>query len=132
MAEVEQKIAKLRRFTARFPALADVPALMVRGEPKSLRQALAMLERREDVEAVLRALETFGLNSEEEIWRMAEEYYRRLAELPPPRPRILVLQPPELTIEQALEQVRRRTDVGRTLLEAYASLLNELRARYGR
>jgi len=132
MAEVEQKIAKLRRFTARFPALADVPALMVRGEPKSLRQALAMLEKREDVEVVLRALETFGLNSEEEIWRMAEEYYRRLAELPPPRPRILVLQPPELTIEQALEQVRRRTDVGRTLLEAYASLLNELRARYGR
>jgi len=114
MAEVEQKIAKLRRFTARFPALADVPALMVRGEPKSLRQALAMLEKREDVEVVLRALETFGLNSEEEIWRMAEEYYRRLAELPPPRPRILVLQPPELTIEQALEQVRRRTDVGRT------------------
>jgi len=81
---------------------------------------------------VLRALETFGLNSEEEVWRMAEEYYRRLAELPPPRPRILVLQLPELTIEQALEQVRRRTDVGRTLLEAYASLLNEPRARYGR
>jgi len=132
MAEVEVKITKLRRFTARFPALADVPALMVRGEPVSLKQALAMLEARENVEAVLSALEVFGLNSEEELWRMAEEYYRRLTELPPPRPRILILQPPELTIEQALEHVRRKTDVGRTLMEAFASLLNELRARYGR
>jgi len=121
------QIGKLNRFMATQPAFADVPFGTVRGQPITPRQALAMLQRGEAVEEVSRAMAAAGLDPPQD-WDLVEAYYRKLAALPGPKPKIYVIGQ-EMTIEEALLHIQRRDAKGQDLLKSYRGLLGEMARR---
>jgi len=128
------KIQSLSRFIQANPALADVPFGTVAGSPITPRQALAMLQRGQAVNEVLSALATAGLDPPETEWELAEAYYRSLLAGPRPRPSVYVIAEgavvgQELSIEEALEHIRRRDAKGRALLQSYMALKREMARR---
>ena len=114
------------------PAFADVPFGIVRGQPITPRQALVMLQRGEAVEEVSRAMAAAGLDPPQD-WELVEAYYRRLAALPGPKPKIYVIGQEiigqEITIEEALLHIQRRDAIGQDLLKSYRGLLGEMARR---
>jgi len=104
------KIQRLALFVQQNPALADVPIGTVLGRPITPRQAL------------------------ETDWELAEAYYRSLLAKPAPRPTIYVLPKgaisgQEITIEEALEHIRRRDRIGLALLQSFEALKREMARR---
>jgi len=124
---VREKAERLRRFLEENKAFANVPALTVRGRPVTLREALEMLEAGRNVEEVMLGLSKLGLDLP---WELAEEFYRRLAAARPEL-KIYALQAyvPAMSPAEALEHIRARDEVGRSLVEMYAKLLNFIRLR---
>jgi len=131
---VENKIRSLSRFLRENRALSDVPFGSIRGRPVTPREALAMLRRREAVAEVLSALAAAGLDPPGQEWELAEAYYRSLLTGPQPRPRVYIIAEgevvgQELTVEEALEHIRRRDAKGAALLQSYLSLRREMARR---
>lgn len=128
------QIQKLRRFINANPALADVPFGIVQGQPITPREALQKLRLGLAQEEVTMALEQAGLDPEPQDWELTEAYYRKLLELPGPKPSIYVIPEGEIigkqiTLEEALIHVRRRDETGRSLLKNYQGLLGEMGQR---
>jgi len=121
------QIEKLRRFMSTQPAFADVPFGTVRGQPITPRQALNMLQSGEAVAEVSQAMAKAGLDPPED-WDLIEAYYRRLAALPGPKPKIYVIGQ-EMTIEEALLHIQRKDAKGQELLSSYRGLLGEMARR---
>lgn len=122
------QIQKLNRFIVANPALADVPFGVVRGMPITPRQALAMLQRGEAVSEVVVAMSVVGMDPIEQDWALAEDYYRKLLQLPGPHPKIYIIGQ-EMTLEDALIAVRRRDAAGQQLLSSYQGLTREMAKR---
>jgi len=122
------QIQKLNRFIATNPALADIPIGVVRGTPITPRQALAMLQRGEAVSEVVAAMNAAGMDPPEQDWALAEDYYRKLLQLPGPHPKIYIIGD-EMTLEDALMHLRRRDAAGQQLLNSYQGLTREMARR---
>jgi len=132
-ARFARKVRALEAWIRRHPALADVPFATVAGRPVNPRELLSMLRRGEGVPEALAALSRLGIDppgQEEEEWRLAEEYFRRLLEQPGRKPVIMVLGQ-ALTVEQALRHVRARDAKGRALLAMYRRLRAWMATRVG-
>ena len=123
---VPEKIARLERFIAENPAMADVPALMIAGRPATLREALAHLKAGRHVSEIMSGLAALGLDLP---WELCQEFYRRLAAARPEVKLATLMFIPPMSPAEALRHVEARDDVGRQLAEAYASLLSYMRAR---
>jgi len=123
------QIQKLNRFIANNPALADIPFGIVRGRSITPREALAMLQRGEAVSEVVAAMSSAGMDPIEQDWALVEDYYRRLLQLPGPRPKIYTFGQPEMTIENALAHVIAKDAKGQELLRSYQALTREMARR---
>jgi DNA-binding NarL/FixJ family response regulator len=127
------KIVKLRRFLSENPAFAGVPVAIIGGRPVTLREAVEMLERGENVSEIIQALNKLGLNpDEEELWILAEKFWESVAAARPDI-RIYMLGGlvPAMSPAEALEHIRARDEVGKVLVKAYKSMLAFIRARMG-
>ena len=122
------QIQKLNRLIATSPALADNPIGLVKGRSTTPREALAKLQRGEDVPEVIAMLSAAGIDPPEQDWQLVEDYYRRLLQLPGPHPKIYIIGT-ELTLEDALLAVRRRDPTGQQLLSSYQGMLREMARR---
>jgi hypothetical protein len=122
----EEKIRRLESFIQTNPALANVPALIVAGKPTTLREALADLRAGRNVEEIMAGLATLGLDLP---WELCQEFYRRLAAARPELKIVTLGFIPPMSPAEALSHVEARDDVGRMLVESYASLLSFIRAR---
>jgi len=122
------QIQKLNRFISANPALADVPFGVVRGIPITPRQALAMLQRDEAVPEVVAAMSAAGMDPIQQDWKLVEEYYMKLIQLPSPPPTIYVIGE-EMTLSEALSHIRQRDITGQALLRSYQALTREMARR---
>ena len=122
------QIQKLNRFIAANPALADIPFGIVRGRSITPRNASALLQRGEAVSEVVAAMAAAGIDPPQQDWALVEDYYRRLLQLPEPRPKIYSIGQ-EMTLEEALMHVRSRDAKGQELLRSYQGLLGEMARR---
>lgn len=118
---------KLRRLIQSNPAFKDVPFIVADGVMLSPEDALRYLELGQMPVKITRAITILRL-SEEDLWALVEDYYRRLLLKPPPRP-VIVWIGGAMTYEQALEEVRVRTPIGREVMASYQGLLRELTRR---
>jgi len=125
---VPQKISKLRNFIARNPALADVGFTVIGNQAVTPRTALSMLERGQNINAVILGLKKIGVDPPEQDWALAEDYYRSLLQLPGPHPKIYIIGT-EMTLEQALAHLKRRDAAGQQLLNSYQGLTREMARR---
>ena len=105
---------RLEEFIRENPALANVPYFSTRIGLLSPIEALNALRAGKISE------EELGIDPD--IWELTEEYYKRLAQLPGPKPKIYILGY-ELTIEEACKHIRERTEIGKALVEAHSKLL---------
>jgi len=123
MAEVARKIEFLRRYITSYPGLADVPIITVRGQPLSAREALNWLERGRAVSGIISALKAERMDppAEEDIWAMAIAYYERLARLPGPKPRIMIMGY-EMTLDEVLVHLRARDEIGSIVVAAFEQM----------
>jgi len=121
---VSEKIARLERFIRANPALADVPFMVIRGRPVSPREALSLLRSGRFINEVVTGLSRLGIDPEEEMWRLVEEFYRKVA-VAAPGIKIYALggYVPAMSPEEALMHIRRRDEVGKQLLKMYESML---------
>ena len=122
------QIQKLNRFIANNPALANIPFGIVRGRSITPREALAMLQRGEAVSEVVTAMEAAGMDPIEQDWILVEDYYRKLLQLPGPRPKIYIIGQ-EMTLEEALMHVTQKDVAGQELLRSYQGLTREMAKR---
>jgi len=122
------QIQKLNRFIANNPALANIPFGIVRGRSITPREALAMLQRGEAVSEVVTAMEAAGMDPIEQDWILVEDYYRKLLQLPGPRPKIYIIGQ-EMTLEEALMHVTQKDVAGEELLKSYQALTREMARR---
>jgi hypothetical protein len=53
---IQDKVYRLRRFISENPSLASIPIAVVGGKPITVRDALSMLERGENVQQVTASL----------------------------------------------------------------------------
>lgn len=130
---VSNKIAKLEELIRAKPALADVPFIVVNGTPLSPRQALANLKAGISANAIMRQMQVAGFDpAGRNEYKLAEEYYRRLAAQP--RPPIIasisipgVTLPPGMTYQRALQEIMAHTAIGDQLVKAHLLLLNQIK-----
>lgn len=125
---VQDKISSLERFISENPAFQNVPAFTVAGRPTTPREALNYLRAGTYVSEVLQGLRSLGLDPP--VWNLCEEFYRRLAAARPDRPIIAGLgfvAPMSPTV--ALDHVRTRDNIGKSLVDAYAGMLAFMRTR---
>lgn len=122
---------KLGRFLQANPGFKDVPFIIVEGVSLSPKEAFDRLARGQTVTQIAHAMTTVRLSLVEETTRLlAEDYYRRRLLLPPPRP-VIVWIGGRITVEQALEALRRRTPFSQEIVKSYQGLLRELTRRLG-
>ncbi len=121
------QVQMLKRFIVANPALSNVPFGMIHGRSITPRQALVMLQRGEAVAEVVAAMEAVGLDPPQD-WDLAEDYYRRLLQLPGPHPKIYAIGQ-EMTLNEALMHIKRRDAKGSELLSSYQSLRREMARR---
>jgi hypothetical protein len=122
------EIQKLERFIRENTALADTPFIVIFGKAVTPREALQNLKvgkLKEEIRVAVLRLRPLSLD---DLLILVEEHYRRLLSKPPPYPKIMWLGG-ELTYEQALEEIRKRTPRGKELARSYQSLLNEIGRR---
>lgn len=122
------KISKLTSFISANPALADVPIGFVRGIPITPRQALAMLQRGEAVNEVVAVLSAAGMDPIQQDWKLVEDYYIKLLQLPSTPPTIYVIGE-EMTLSEALSHIQQRDLIGQQLLRSYQGLTREMARR---
>ena len=125
------KVIRLRRFLSENPAFAGVPIAIIGGRPVTIREAVEMLERGENVQEIIQALNRLGLDpDEEEVWRLAEKFWESVAAARPDI-RIYMLGGlvPAMSPTEALEHIRNRDETGRALVKAYESMLRFVRMR---
>lgn len=123
---VAEKIARLERFIGENPAMADVPAFMVAGRPTTLREALNYLRTARYRTEVLDGLKALGIDLP---WQLCQEFYRRLVAARPEAKIYALGFIPPMSPGEGLRHVEARDETGRSLVEAYASLLSFMRAR---
>jgi len=128
---LNEKIARLERFIIENRALADVPFMIVAGRAITPREALTFLREGRYTTEIMEGLARLGLDPEaEEVWQLAEEFYRRLVAVAPERPRIYMIgYVPAMSPAEALEHVRARDDVGRIIVQSYVGMLRFMRER---
>ena len=121
------KISRIERLLRERPALANVPVAVVDGRTVTLAEALEML--RAGRTEVLAALQRMGLD-DEDTWKLAEALFERLYAAAP-GVKIYFLSeflPTEMSLEEALEHIRKRDEIGYRLMMMYKRLLNFIRA----
>lgn len=126
--QIQKLLQKLPRFITDNPALADNPIGLVKGRSTTLREALAKLQRGEDVSDVIAMLSAAGIDPPEQDWQLVEDYYRRLLQRPEPPPKIYIIGT-EMSLQQALMHVQRRDPTGQQLFSAYQGMLRETARR---
>lgn len=87
-----------------------------------------MLQRNEAVSEVVAAMSAVGMDPIAQDWALVENYYRRLLQLPGPRPKIYIIGQ-EMTLDEALMHVRQRDAAGMELLKSYQALTREMARR---
>jgi len=122
------KIPKLTSFISANPALADVPIGYVKGIAITPRQALAMLQRGEAVKEVVAVLSAAGMDPIQQDWKLVEDYYIKLLQLPSSPPTIYVIGE-EMTLSEALSHIQQRDLIGQQLLRSYQGLTREMARR---
>ncbi|GAG77719.1 unnamed protein product [marine sediment metagenome] len=122
------KIPNLTRFISANPALADVPIGFVKGIPLTPRLALAMLQRGEAVTEVVAVLAAAGMDPIQQDWKLVEDYYIKLLQLPSSPPTIYVIGE-EMTLSEALSHIQQRDLIGQQLLRSYQGLTREMARR---
>jgi len=125
----EQAKYKLKRLIHANPAFKDVPFTVADGVILTPEDALRTLELSQTPTKTTRSL-TISRLSEETLWALTEDYYRRQLLKPPPRP-VREWIGGAMTYEQSIEEVRARTPIGHELMESYQGLLRELTRRLG-
>jgi len=115
-------------FVTSKPALSDVPIFIVEGEVLSLKDMLypkkpELVIRVEQLETIKKAKLT-----EDDWWKLAEEYYVRLSKKPSMnRVRLLrfvrsMSEPSVLTIKEVIDHIRKRDEIGKEALRRYEKL----------
>lgn len=112
----------LSTFKAKYPALAKVPFIVIEGKPFSPAELI------EKPAVTLNMLDIRWL-TEESIWILTEEHYRRLIATSIRRPLIISINGVTMTYEEALEHVEKKTDKGKEIVESYKDLLREVYRR---
>jgi hypothetical protein len=127
-----EKVYRLKRFVSENPPLASVPVAVVGGRAITLSEAVSMLERGTMVQEIVAKLQSLGLDDEEELWILAERFWQEIASA---RPGISVHSLggyiPSMSPGEALAHIRARDEVGKRLVQMYASLLELVRMRAG-
>ena len=109
-------VVKIRELLRERPSLAYVPIAEIRGRVVTLEDLARLLELRDpEAERVARRL---GIDPPkgEEARRLAIEFWRRTL---PPNVKIHVLGCKSLTVEEAIKEIERGTEVGEELVRAY-------------
>jgi hypothetical protein len=129
---VAEKVYRLKRFISENPALASVPVAVVGGRAITLSEAVSMLERGMMVSEIVAKLQSLGLDDEEELWALAERFWQEVASA---RPGISIYSLggyiQAMSPGEALEHIRARDEVGKRLVQMYASLLEYIKMRSG-
>jgi hypothetical protein len=127
---LSEKVSRLRRFLSENPALAGIPIMVVGGRAISLREAADMLERGVMTQEIIAKLQSLGLDDEEEMWTLVERFWESVAAA---RPDIKIYALggyiPVMSPAEALEHIRARDDVGKSLVKMYSSLLSYIKMR---
>ena len=110
---------KLEQFIKNSPSLANVPYFLTRVGYLSSSQALQYLRTGQISELEL------GMDPTPE--ELSAEYYKRLAEQRPTAKIFIIGR--EVTFQQAAEEIRKGTDVGRQLVSSHQILLEEMKRR---
>jgi hypothetical protein len=132
MSIVQNKITKLQNFIARNPAQADSPIGIAAGKYITPRTALQMLQRGQNVNAVISALNVIGVDPPQQDWSLVEEYYMQRLQQAGRKPKIYRLptvQGHEMTDEEALQHIRAKDAIGQELLRKYQKYLQEMGRR---
>ena len=132
MSLVQNKIAKLQNFIARNPAQADSPIGIAAGTYITPRTALQMLQRGQNVNAVISALNVIGVDPPQQDWALVEEYYMQRVKQVGRKPKIYRLptvQGHAMTDEEALQHIRAKDAIGQELLRKYQKYLQEMGRR---
>ena len=144
MMSVQMKISKLQTFINQNPGLADVQYAIIGGAYITPRDALVMLRRDQNVQAVITSLANIGVDPEEEDWLLTEQYYRSLLDTQarsgkkaPSIHKIRTMRKgsvtgESMTIQQAIAHIQARDLVGQSLVETYQSLRREMARRLQR
>ena len=141
MMSVQMKISKLQTFINQNPAFADVQYAIIGGAYITPRDALVMLRRGQNVQAVITYLANIGVDPEEEDWLLTEQYYQSLldkqARSGKKAPSIYAIRKgavtgESMTIQQALAHIKARDLVGQSLVESYQSMRKEMARRLQR
>lgn len=124
---------RLERFISQNSALQDVPIFVVEGKPMSPREALENLKAgvlTEEISAAVKATLGSPQLTEEELWLLTEDYYRRMMQIPRELwPKIIWIGG-EMNYEEAYCQVKQRTPKGREIMESYRTFLAEAKRRF--
>ena len=130
MSMLASKISKLQRFVSENPSLANVPFLVVHGKAITPIEALSMFRSGINVASILKAIsEQLDIDPESVNWKLAEEFFKRVAAAGPEAPKIYSLQLPPITPMEALEHIRRRDEIGKMLVESYKNLLRHMKVK---
>ena len=86
------------------------------------------------VREVMNALAGAGLDPPQVDWELAQAYYESLLRKPGPKPKVYVIPQGEvvgveLSLEEALEHIKRRDRIGESLLQSYLALKREMARR---
>jgi hypothetical protein len=127
-----EKVYRLKRFISENPSLANIPVAVVGGMAITLSEAVSMLERGIMVNEIVAKLQSLGLDDEEELWILVERFWQEVAFA---RPGISIYSLggyiPAMSPGEALEHIRARDEVGKRLVQMYASLLELIKMRSG-
>ena len=133
MSLVQSKIAKLQNFIARNPAQADSPIGIAAGTYVTPRTALSMLQKGQNINAVIGALKVIGVDPPEQDWALVEQYYVQRTQQP--RRKLKTFRLPvtirghAMTDEEALQHIRAKDAIGQELLRIYQGYLGEMGRR---
>jgi hypothetical protein len=124
-------LLKLEQLVNNQPAYADIPFVIVRGQSMTPRQALANLKAGRLSSEILQAMQVAGYDPAyitEDEWRLAEEYYRVMMRNPRQPVIASIGYLPQMTYQQALNEISGRTPIGESLARAHLALIGQIRA----
>lgn len=128
---VSEKINRLRQFCERNQALKNVPFMSVKGAAVTPVQAIQYLQSGKWTAEVMESLAVMGFDPDpgQDVYQLAETYYRQLAAQRPGSKIVSLGGAPAITYDEAAREIAAHTPLGEQLVNSYVQFLGEFRKR---
>jgi len=121
-------IERLERILKEKPALANIPIVRVDGRAYTIREVVELYKVGRLDSRVLERIREVGLDpSEEDVWELAKEYFKRIGEKYPDI-RVTILGVGTLSIREIVYLIEKRDPRVRSLVESYKDVLSYIRS----